>query len=108
MPSTPQPALEPRSTIIRPRMPVSVPSLRAPISSSVTCADAGFVAAKSSWRVITRRTGRRSASAAPPASGSTRANFPPNAPPSGSAMMRILSSGSPNDRASSERLTKLP
>ena len=108
MPSTPQPAFEPRSTIMRPRMPVSVPSALAPISSSVTCAEAGFVAAKSSWRVITSRTGRRKASAAPAASGSTSANFPPNAPPSGSAMILILSSGSPNDRASSERLTKEP
>ena len=89
IPSTPQPAFEPRSTIIRASIPVSVPSLRAPILRCVTCADAGFVAWKSSLRVSTSRTGRRSASAAPAASGSTSANLPPNAPPSGSAITRI-------------------
>ena len=48
IPSTPQPAFEPRSTIIRASIPVSVPSLRAPTRRCVTCAEAGFVAWKSS------------------------------------------------------------
>ena len=108
IPSTPQPAFEPRSTIIRASIPVSVPSLRAPSRRWVTCADAGFVAWKSSLRVSTRRTGRRSTRAAPAASGSTSANFPPNAPPRGSAITRIRSSGIPNDRASSLRVTNEP
>ena len=86
IPSTPQPAFEPRSTIIRPSIAVNVPSLRAPTLRWDTCAEAGFVAWKSSLRVSTSRTGRRSASAAPAASGSTSANLPPKAPPSGSAI----------------------
>ena len=48
IPSTPQPALDPRSTIMRPSIAVNVPSLRAPIFRCVTWADAGFVAWKSS------------------------------------------------------------
>ena len=59
MPSTPQPAFEPRSTIMRPSIAVNVPSLRAPTFRCVTWADAGFVAWKSSVRVRTSRTGRR-------------------------------------------------
>ena len=108
MPSTPQPAFEPRSTIIRASIPVSVPSARAPIFRCVTCAEAGFVAWKSSERVSTSRTGRFSASAAPTASGSTSANLPPNAPPSGSAMTRTRSSGRSNARATSRCVTKEP
>ena len=57
IPSTPQPAFEPRSTIIRASIPVKVPSLRAPTFMCVTCAEAGFVAWKSSPRVSTSRTG---------------------------------------------------
>ena len=108
MPSTPQPAFDPRSTTIRASIAVSVPSFRPPIVRCVTCADAGLVAWKSSVRVSTRRTGLRSASAAPAASGSTTANFPPKAPPSGSAMTRTRSSGSPYARATSPRVTKEP
>ncbi len=108
IPSTPQPAFVPRSTIIRAWIPVSVPSERAPIFTSETCAEAGFVAAKSSRLVKTMRTGRLSASVAPAASGSTSANFPPNAPPSGSAITRIRSSGRPNARPSSLRETNEP
>ncbi len=108
IPSTPQPAFDPRSTIMRASIAVSVPSLRAPIFRRVTCAEAGFVAWKSSSRVSARRTGRRSASAAPATSGSMSANFPPNAPPSGSATTLIRSSGSPNARASSFRVTNEP
>ncbi len=107
-PSTPQSAFEPRSTIIRAEIAVRLPSLRPPTVTSVTCAETGFVARKSSARVNTSRTGRRSASAAPAASGSTSANLPPNAPPRGSAMTRIRSSGRPNAPASSLRVTNDP
>ena len=59
IPSRPQPAFEPRSTIIRPSIAVSVPSARPPIRTCMTCAEAGFVAWKSSARVSATRTGRR-------------------------------------------------
>ena len=48
MPSTPQPAFEPRSTIILAVIAVSVPSFRAPTLRWETCAEAGLVAWKSS------------------------------------------------------------
>ena len=56
---------------------------------------AGFVATKSSLRVNATRTGRRSASAAPTASGSTSPSLPPNEPPSGMGTTRTASSGQP-------------
>ena len=101
MPSTPQPAFDPRSTIIRPRMPVSVPSLRAPISSSVTCADAGFVAAKSSCRVIDEA--HRAAERERGACGEwlDERELPSECPAKGLGDDPDLSSGSPKARASS-------
>ncbi len=44
MPSTPQLAFEPRSTIILAVIAVSVPSFRAPSLRWDTCAEAGLVA----------------------------------------------------------------
>ncbi len=69
---------------------------------------AGLVAAKSSRRVRTRRTGLRRRSAAPATSGSMTTCFPPNAPPSGAAVTRTLDGGRPKIRASSLRVMNVP
>ena len=104
----PKSQLPPWSQITRPRTAVSVPSERAPASSSITCPGAGFVAVKSSMRVIARRTGRRSASVAAATSGSTTISLPPNAPPSGAGRTRMRSSGRPSRSARLWRVGKAP
>ncbi len=65
---------------------------------------AGLVIRMSSWRVNSSRTGRRRASAAPATSGSTTSTLPPNPPPIVVPVTRTAAIGSPNRRASPERV----
>ena len=65
----------------------------------------GFVAAKSSARVRTSRTGRRSFCAAAAASVSSSGHFPPNAPPSGAAIALTRRCGSPSALATPLRVS---
>ncbi len=97
-------SVDPRSHQMRARIAVRFPSRSAPTSRSRISAPAGLAAAKSSLRVIARRTGRCVASAAATTSGSGIIILPPNPPPKGAQRTRTRSTGSPNSDATSSRV----
>ena len=85
---------------------LSWPVRLAPIRRSTTVACAGFVEAKSSSRVSSRRTGARRASAAAATSGSMTVCLEPKAPPTGAPVTRTFDIGSPKRAARLLRVAK--